>query len=52
MPRRNRNVTAVRVEPLPDLARALDSWTMEPRTVAAKPSVKRRRFRAAFGGAA
>lgn len=51
MPRRNRNVAAARYQPAPDLARALQSWTDEPRRVPVKPSVKRRLFRA-YGGAA
>ncbi|WP_329339161.1 hypothetical protein OG252_26370 [Streptomyces sp. NBC_01352] len=51
MPRRNRNVATVRPEPAPNLARALQSWTLEPHTVPVKPSAKRRRFRV-YGGAA
>lgn len=49
MPRRNRNVATVHTEPAPNLARALQSWTLEPRAVPIKPSAKRRRFRI-YGG--
>ena len=52
MPRRNRNVATARPEPAPNLARALQSWTLEPpHTFLVKPSAKRRRFRV-YGGAA
>lgn len=49
MPRRNNNVATVRTESRPNLARALDSWTLQPHGVPIKPSVKRRRFRI-YGG--
>lgn len=51
MPRRNRNVPTVRHEPAPNLARALQSWTVEPHAVPVKPSAKRRRFRVCGGTA-
>ncbi|MFI6488275.1 hypothetical protein [Streptomyces sp. NPDC050564] len=52
MPRRNRNVATVRVEPVPDLVRAMVGWAgPRSRTVPVKPSAKRRRFRV-YGGAA